>query len=84
MYKCIQESEESAVATCLQKIKSSAHPKLVLFLLPGVNLTPNQTDIGITPWCITWSVDMWLFFFLSTKKIFKISKSVSKIHKQQQ
>lgn len=45
--------------------------KIVKKGLPGVNLTPNHTDIGMQPWWITCNIDTWSFFFLNTKKIYK-------------
>lgn len=38
------------------------------FTLPGVNLTPNHTLMGMQPWWITWRVDTCSNFLWRTKK----------------
>jgi len=48
--------------------KVLSRPKKVLWP-PGVNLTPNQTDMGMQPWWMTCSVVTWLVFLRNTKKI---------------
>lgn len=56
------------------------HQLMVAATLPGVNFTPNHTDIGIIPWCITCNADTWSYFFLSTKKM--VSKNSVNFEKQ--
>lgn len=48
--------------------------------IPGANLRPNHTDMGMIPWWITCSVDTCSFFLRSTKN--SVSKNSVNLLKQ--
>lgn len=46
--------------------------------VPAKNLTPNQTLMGMMPWWMTWSLEMCLSFFRSTKNICSMRHSLGR------
>lgn len=48
---------------------------ILVLSLPGANLTPNQTLIGMHPWWMTCKLDTCSFFFLKIKKSWNHKKT---------
>ena len=44
---------------------------LKIYVLPGLYLTPYHIRTNVLLWWITWRCEIWLYFFVATKKNWK-------------